>query len=309
MDTLDSTTIQNGLELLEKTDWQKLEIFGLMLLKAILIIIIGYALARLIRSRSYKIIARKDKILASFISQMLFVLCLVVMIIAAFGTIGVQTNSIIAVLGTAGVAIALGLKDSLSSVASGIALIILRPFKQGDLIEINGMQGSVESIQLFTTNLRLNDGKVAIIPNSTMSSATIINTTLNEQRRIEFILGVSYETNIEHFKATIVRVLESIPEVDSTQNHFIGLNEFAPSSMDFNIRFWVRLEYGILNVKSKVLESIKTALDKEGIEIPYNKLDITLLPKIELANSQDCEISESRQNFKAQASQDRKSVV
>ncbi|MCX2716686.1 mechanosensitive ion channel [Helicobacter sp. MIT 21-1697] len=254
----------------------QLEQFGIGLLKATLILIVGYYASRFIGNKVRKAIAKKDEILARFIAQIIFILSLVVMIIAALGTMGVQTNSIIAVLGTAGVAIALGLKDSLSSVASGIVLIILRPFKRGDLIEVSGLIGNVEAINLFTTNLRLNDGKFAIIPNSNMATANIINTTYNDQRRIELIIGVGYESDIESVKNIIIEVLQSTPEVDLEQPYFIGLTELASSSLNFTLRFWVKLEYGIINTQSKVLESIKTNLDKNGIEIPYNKLDINI---------------------------------
>lgn len=254
----------------------QLEHLGIALFKACIILIVGYYLSRFLSSKIRKIVAKKDEILSRFISQVVFILCLVVMIVAALGTIGVQTNSIIAVLGTAGVAIALGLKDSLSSVASGIVLIILRPFKRGDLIEVGGLVGSVEAINLFTTNLRLNDGKVAIIPNSNMATANIINTTFNDQRRIELIIGVGYESDIESVKKIIIEVLENTPEVDPNQQHFIGLTELGASSLNFTLRFWVKIEYGVLNAQSKVLESIKIALDKNGIEIPYNKLDVNI---------------------------------
>ncbi|WP_334086031.1 small-conductance mechanosensitive channel MscS [Helicobacter typhlonius] len=254
----------------------QIEQLSIGFLKAALILIIGYYLSRFVANKIRKAIAKQDEILARFIGQVIFVLLLVVMIIAALGTIGVQTNSIIAVLGTAGVAIALGLKDSLSSVASGIVLIILRPFKRGDLIEVSGLVGNVEAINLFTTNLRLNDGKFAIIPNSNMATANIINTTYNDQRRIELIIGVGYESDIESVKNIIIEVLQSTPEVDLEQQYFIGLTELASSSLNFTLRFWVKLEYGVLNTQSKVLESIKTNLDKHGIEIPYNKLDINI---------------------------------
>lgn len=254
----------------------QIEQLSIGFLKAALILIIGYYLSRFVANKIRKAIAKQDEILARFIAQVIFVLSLVVMIIAALGTIGVQTNSIIAVLGTAGVAIALGLKDSLSSVASGIVLIILRPFKKGDLIEVSGLVGNVEAINLFTTNLRLNDGKFAIIPNSNMATANIINTTYNDQRRIELIIGVGYESDIESVKNIIIEVLQSTPEVDLEQQYFIGLTELASSSLNFTLRFWVKLEYGVLNTQSKVLESIKTNLDKHGIEIPYNKLDINI---------------------------------
>lgn len=255
----------------------QLEQLGIALLKAALILIVGYYFSQFIGNKVRKAIAKKDEILAKFIAQVIFVLSLVVMIVAALGTIGVQTNSIIAVLGTAGVAIALGLKDSLSSVASGIILIILRPFKQGDLIEISGMTGYVEAINLFTTHLRLTDGKFAIVPNSNIAKANIVNTTLNEQRRIDLIIGVGYQSDVESVKNIINDVLQNTPEVDLAQTYFIGLSELGESSLNFTLRFWVKLESGVLNAQCKVLESIKAQLDKNGIEIPYNKLDVNII--------------------------------
>lgn len=254
----------------------QLEWLGIALLKASAILIIGYYLSRFIAKKAQNAVAIKDEILAKFIAQVIYVISLVVMIIAALGTIGIQTNSIIAVLGTAGVAIALGLKDSLSSVASGIVLIILRPFKRGDLIEVGGLTGNVEAINLFNTNLRLNDGKFAIIPNSNMAKANIINTTFNNQRRVDLIVGVGYDSNVEEVKSIIAKVLESTPEVDLSQKYFIGLTELGASSLNFTIRFWVKLESGVINTQSKVLESIKNALDSHNIEIPYNKLDVNI---------------------------------
>lgn len=259
----------------------QLEFLGIALTKAILILIVGYYFSRFFASKTRKALAKKDEILAHFIAQIIFILSLVVMVVAALGTIGVQTNSIIAVLGTAGVAIALGLKDSLSSVASGIVLIVLRPFKQGDLIEVGLLTGSVEAINLFTTNLRLSDGKFAIIPNSSMAKANIINTTYIDQRRIEFVLGVGYESDIYEVKKIIAQVLQDTSEIDLAQGYFIGLTAFGASSLDFTIRFWVKIEYGILNAKSKVLESLKLEFDKAGIEIPYNKLDVCVSESIQ----------------------------
>lgn len=255
----------------------QLQILGIALLKATLILVLGYYFSRFIRKKISQAIAKRDAILGQFISQVIFILSIVVIIIAALGTIGVQTNSIIAVLGTAGVAIALGLKDSLSSVASGIILIILRPFKQGDLIEISGMTGYVEAINLFTTHLRLTDGKFAIVLNSNIAKANIVNTTLNEQRRIDLIIGVGYQSDVESVKNIINDVLQNTPEVDLAQTYFIGLSELGESSLNFTLRFWVKLESGVLNAQCKVLESIKAQLDKNGIEIPYNKLDVNII--------------------------------
>ncbi|TLD97784.1 mechanosensitive ion channel [Helicobacter jaachi] len=253
------------------------EALGVAILKALLIIVLGYYVARFVSKKVCVAVGKKDEILARFISQVIFVVAIIVVIIAALGTIGVQTNSIIAVLSTAGVAIALGLKDSLSSVASGIILIVRRPFKQGDLIEVSGLIGQVEGINLFTTNIRLRDGKFAIIPNSNMATANIINTTYNDQQRIELIIGVGYESDIESVKQIIADILKSTPEVDLSQPYFIGLTELGASSLNFTLRFWIKLEYGTINAQSKVLESIKKSFDEHHIEIPYNRLDVSLI--------------------------------
>lgn len=256
-------------------------------LKAIAIIIAGYYVSKFVRYRIKKYVGKHDEILASFLSQVIFVLSFIVMIVAALGTVGVNTNSIIAVLGTAGVAIALGLKDSLSSVASGIILIVLRPFKKGDLIEFDKFIGSVDSINLFNTTLLLNDGKYAIIPNSNISRANVINVNFNDQRRIELIIGIGYSSDIQLVKELIIDIFNTTPEVDAKQGYFIGLTEFGESALNLTVRFWASNSYGIINTQSKVLESIKIAFDKNNIEIPFNKLDVQILDSKQTKSKKD----------------------
>ncbi|MGX2985369.1 mechanosensitive ion channel family protein [Helicobacter sp. 23-1048] len=253
-----------------------LEDITLISLKLIALMILGYYLSRFFAKKIKKGLQERDIVLANFLSQVVFIGINIVVIIAALGTIGVQINSIIAVLGTAGVAIALGLKDSLSSVASGIILIILRPFSPGDTIELGSLTGKVEAINLFNTTLRLPDGKLAIIPNSNIASANVINSTDITQRRLDIVFGVGYDSDIEKVKSIAVSVLESVPCVDSKKGYFVGLSDMASSSLNFIIRFWIGIEHGTVQSKAQVLEALKESLDKNGIEIPFDKLDVTL---------------------------------
>lgn len=253
-----------------------LENIAIISLKLIILMILGYYLSRFFAKKIKKALQEKDIVLANFLSQVVFIGINIVVIIAAFGTIGVQINSIIAVLGTAGVAIALGLKDSLSSVASGIILIILRPFSAGDTIEFGSLTGKVEAINLFNTTLRLPDGKLAIIPNSNIASANVINSTDITQRRLDIIFGVGYDSNIEKVKSIAISVLESVPCVDIKKGYFVGLSEMASSSLNFIVRFWIGIEHGTVQSKAQVLEALKVSLEKNGIEIPFDKLDVTL---------------------------------
>lgn len=249
---------------------------GFISLKIIILMLLGYYLSRFFAKKIKNGLQQRDIVLANFLSQVVFIGINIVVIIAALGTIGVQINSIIAVLGTAGVAIALGLKDSLSSVASGIILIILRPFSPGDTIEFSSLTGKVEAINLFNTTLRLPDGKLAIIPNSNIANANVINSTDITQRRLDIIFGVGYDSDIEKVKSIVANVLENAPYVDTKKGYFVGLSDMASSSLDFIVRFWIGIEHGTVQSKAQVLESLKVNLEKNGIEIPFNKLDVTL---------------------------------
>ncbi|MCE3037105.1 mechanosensitive ion channel [Helicobacter sp. faydin-H20] len=252
-----------------------LQSLGIAILKALLIAIFGWYFASFFRKKIYTFLKKKDEILANFIAQLIFVLCFLVAMIAALGALGIQTTSILTILGTAGVAIALALKDSLSSIAGGIVLIVLRPFKKGDTIEINNLNGSVESLNLFNTSIRLPDGRLAILPNKHIANANIINST-SEKRRIEWICGVGYQSDIEIVRHIIKDVIASMDKIDKTMAPFVGITDLGPNSLNFTIRVWAKLEDGIFGVRSELIERIKIAFDQNNIEIPYNKLDISI---------------------------------
>lgn len=259
--------------------WEEYQGQFWVLLKSIAMLLGGIYLAYFSRAKFKKIIGRRDEILGNFISQVIFVCVIILSGITAIGTLGVQTTSIIAVLGTAGLTIALALKDSLSSLASGIMLIILRPFKKGDLLELGSITGRVEAINLFHTTLRLPDNKLAIFPNEAVTKGVITNCTDAEKRRIEWVVGVGYKSDIEEVKNILSNVILSIDEISKDPAPFVGVTELSSSSIDFSIRIWIENNINIFAVRSQLIEECKKALDNAGIEIPYNQLDVRVSNK------------------------------
>lgn len=259
--------------------WNEYQGYIYAFLKGAVLFFCGIYIAFFSRTKIKKIIAKKDEILGNFVSQVFFVCIVILSAITALGTVGVQTTSIIAVLGTAGLAIALALKDSLSSLASGIVLIVLRPFKKGDLLEIGSISGRVEAINLFHTTLRLPDNKLSIFPNESITKGVITNCTDAEQRRIEWIVGVGYSSDIEEVKTILTGVIAEIEEISKDPSPFVGVSELNSSSIDFCIRVWIANHINIFEVRSKLIEECKKALDKAEIEIPYKQLDVRISNK------------------------------
>lgn len=249
----------------------------LVLLKVIVIFVIGFFLSRFARKKISKIIGKKDEILGNFISQVISISILIVAIVTALANMGIQTGSILAVLGTIGVAIALALRDSLSSIAGGIILIVLRPFRKNDTIELGSITGNVEGINLFNTMIRMPDDKLAILPNRNVVNANIINCTDSNKRRIEWVFGVKYDNNIEEIRHIIKDVINKMDKVDLSLAPFIGVTDFGQNSLNFTIRVWAKLEDNVFGIRSELIENTKIALDRQKIQIPPQKLDITIL--------------------------------
>lgn len=254
-----------------------LQSFVLVLLKVILIFVVGFFLSRFARKKINKIVGKKDEILGNFISQVISISILIVAIVTALANMGIQTGSILAVLGTIGVAIALALRDSLSSIAGGIILIVLRPFRKNDTIELGSITGNVEGINLFNTMIRMPDDKLAILPNRNVVNANIINCTDSNKRRIEWVFGVKYDNDIEEIRHIIKDVISKMDKVDSSVAPFIGVTDFGQNSLNFTIRVWAKLEDNVFGIRSELIENTKIALDGQKIQIPPQKLDITIL--------------------------------
>lgn len=254
--------------------------FSPKLLAAILIAILGLYLAKLARRYTFRLLLKvtKDEILSRFLARVLYAGVVVLTLITALSNLGVQTASIIAVLGTAGLAIALSLKDSLSNLASGIMLIVFRHFTKGDTVELNGTLGNVEEISLFHTKLTTPDNRSVILPNASIAQAKIINFTSNPTRRLEWTFSVSYESDIRRAKEVILFALQSESRLLEEPAPLVGVGALGASGVDFIVRAWVKKEE-FFAVQIAVNEAIKLALDEAAIEIPYNKLDVNLISK------------------------------
>lgn len=270
--------------------------------KAIFILIFGWWFAYFIAGRVRKILLRvlKDEMLSNFLSKIAFVGIMILVVVATLGTMGVQTTSIIAALGAAGLAIALALKDSLSNLASGIMLVVFRPFTKDDKVEIGGVVGVIEDISLFHTYMRMADGKLVIMPNTSVATTQVINYTRKHTRnidkdeklpkrkadniilRIDWLVGVGYTSNIDEVKKVILKAVESTANIDTGKKNaskkiFVGVNELQASGIEFAVRAWVVDNSKFAVTKSDMIENVKKALDAANIEIPYNKLDVNLV--------------------------------
>ncbi|MBR7118407.1 MAG: mechanosensitive ion channel [Helicobacteraceae bacterium] len=267
--------------------------------KSLIILILGIWFAYFVSVKAKKILQKvlKDEILSSFLSKVIFVGMIILVVVAVLGTMGVQTTSIIAALGAAGLAIALALKDSLSNLASGIMLVVFRPFIKNDTIEIGNSIGVVEDISLFHTYMKTPDGKLVVIPNTNVANSQIINYTARNAgskkmqdildateviRRIDWLIGVSYDSDIDKTKEIIKNAVLSTQNInngkdDPSKSVFVGLNELQASAIEFTVRAWVVNNDTFFKTKCDMIENVKKALDAANIEIPYNKLDLKII--------------------------------
>jgi small conductance mechanosensitive channel len=251
--------------------------FGLQVLAAIAVFVIGRWLARrisLLIQRGLKR-ANTDPALIGFFGNISYFGILVLVVVAAVGQLGVQTTSFIAVLGAAGLAIGLALQGSLANFAAGMLLILFRPFKAGDFIEAAGSAGIVEEIELFTTRLRTPDNKTVIVPNAQVTSGSITNYSDRETRRLDLEFGVSYGDDLDRVRQIIGEVLGEEARLLSEPEPTVGLLSLGDSSVNFAVRPWVRSE-DYWPVHFAVQEAMKKRFDREGISIPFPQRDVHL---------------------------------
>jgi small conductance mechanosensitive channel len=251
--------------------------FGLKIIAAILIFIVGRWVARLIQKVLEKTLvkAKVDSVLIPFTTNLVYTAVLVFVVIAALGQLGVQTTSFITILGAAGLAVGLALQGSLSNFASGVLMIIFRPFKTGDFIEGGGVSGVVKAIHIFTTTLTTPDNKRVIVPNSKMMGDNIINYSAEGTRRIDLTASISYGDSIDTAKAALMDLLTNDPRVLKDPAPFVGVSAMAESSIDFTVRPWVKVaDYWA--VVFDLNEAIKKRIEAEGLSIPFPQRDVHL---------------------------------
>jgi len=214
-----------------------------------------------------------DVTLVSFAGNLIYVALLAFVIIAALGQLGIQTTSFIAILGAAGLAVGLALQGSLANFAAGVLMVIFRPFQVGDFIEGAGVAGTVEEIQIFTTQLKTPDNKTIIIPNAKMTEGNITNYSNKGTRRVDLIFGIGYGDDIDKARNLIQDELSREKRILPEPAPQIVVVELAESSVNFAVRPWVNAgDYW--NVYFDLTENVKKRFDAEGITIPFPQRDI-----------------------------------
>jgi len=242
---------------------------------AIAIFVIGKIIARQISKLIQKGMQRagSDPILVGFIGNVSYGLLLVAVVLAAIDSLGVNVTSLMAILGAAGLAIGLALKDSLSNFAAGVMIIIFRPFKIGDYITAGGTSGSVDEIGLFATMMHTPDNQRIIVPNSAIIGGNITNTSALPTRRVDLVFGIGYDDNIGEARDIILSVIEADGRILADPAPAIAVAELADSSVNLNVRPWVEsADYWA--VRPDLIETIKVRFDEAGISIPYPQQDV-----------------------------------
>ncbi len=250
-------------------------IYGLKIIGAIVTLIIGIWIAKLLARTIGKVLKKKevDETLTKFVVSLVRIGLIAFVIISAAAQLGIQTASFIAVIGTAGLAIGFALQGSLSNFASGAMLIIFKPIKVGDYVEGGGVAGSVESVGIFVTTLITPDNKVIYVPNSNITGNNIVNYSAKDTRRVDMVFGIGYSDDIDKAKSVIQSMLESDSRIFKNPAPQIVVSALADSSVNFNVRPWVN-SADYWGVYFDVTEAIKKKFDAENISIPFPQRDV-----------------------------------
>jgi len=249
--------------------------YGIKIIGAFAVFIIGKWLAKLLTKLFRKGLEKSDTdiTLVKFLGDLVYFGLFVLVIIAALGTLGVNTTSFAAIVGAAGLAVGLALQANFSNFGAGVIILFLRPFKVGDFVEAGGATGVIESIGIFNTTVKTGDNKIIIVPNSNIIGGNIVNYSKEPVRRIDLVIGVGYEDDLKLVKSTLEEILNSHPKVLKDPAPAVALAELADSSVNFNVRPWVKSE-DYWGVRSELLETVKTTFDEKGINIPYPQMDV-----------------------------------
>lgn len=249
--------------------------WGINIVMALAIFLIGKFIVKILVSVSKKLMskAKVDSILINFISSIIGTVLLLFVVVASLDQLGVNTTSLIALIGAAGLAIGLALQGTLQNLASGVMLIIFRPFNDGDFVEAAGVAGVVEQIGIFTTTMRTGDNREIIVPNGEVFGGTITNYSRRATRRVDMVFGIGYDDDLLQAKEIIGRILSEDDRILADPAPTIAVGELADSSVNFNVRPWCKTA-DYWGVYGDIHEKIKLRFDAEGISIPYPQMDV-----------------------------------
>jgi len=244
---------------------------------AITVFVVGRLLVRLIATGLDRFLLKSgmDEILVNFIISISRTLLLLVVVIAALNQLGVDTTSLIALVGAAGLAVGLALQNSLQNFAAGVMLIIFRPFKCGDFVEVAGTAGVVEKVGIFSSTLRTGDNREMIVPNGAIYGGTITNYSARDTRRVDMSFGVGYGDDLKKAKEVLTQIIAADDRVLADPAPVIAVSELADSSVNFVVRPWVKsADYWA--VLWDTTEKVKLEFDAQGLSIPYPQMDVHL---------------------------------
>lgn len=245
--------------------------YGLQVLAAIIILVAGFWFAGFAKNKVRALLLRSrnvDEMLAGFLSTIVKYLVVAVTVLAVLNKFGVETTSLIAVLGAAGLAIGLALQGTLSNVAAGVMILFLRPFKVGDFVDIDGKGGTVKEVSLFTTELATVDNIQIILPNSRVWGSPILNYSAHPTRRVDLLMGISYEDDINQAMAIIEKLAGEDKRIKQDPAPVLAVGELADSSVNLIVRVWVDAP-DYWKVRWDMTKNVKEAFDQEGISIPF----------------------------------------
>lgn len=251
--------------------------YGLKVLVSIAIFIFGKMLVKKITALLKLVMhkAKVDNTLVEFLSNVIYFVLLIVVVLASLSTLGINTTSFLAVFGAASLAVGLALKDSLSNIGAAVLIIIFRPFEVGNYIEASGVSGTVEEINLFSTTLVTINNQTITVPNSTIINSNIINYSSKPTRRIDHTFGIAYGDDIKLAKEIMLQVIHEDERVLSEPAPFVAVSELAENSVNFTFRAWVKNEQ-YWDVHFDMLEKVKLAFDKNNISIPFPQMSVHL---------------------------------
>lgn len=252
--------------------------YGTKIILAIAIFVIGKWLAKAISKLLSKAVlaSTKDEMLQSFIRSISYFLLLLIVVIASLSQLGINTSSLVALIGAAGLAIGLSLQNSLQNFAAGVMLLIFKPFQKGDQIETGGTVGTVQQMGILVLELRTSDNKTVLIPNSSVFSGKITNYSANDTRRLNFVFDIAYDADLRKAKEIILQILTNEGKVLSTPAPDVSVSELAANSVKLGAQAWVNTS-DASSAYSSVLEQVKLAFDEAGIVILFNQLDVNLM--------------------------------
>jgi small conductance mechanosensitive channel len=250
---------------------------GIKLVIAIILLIVTFKIVNVLTKRIYKRLQKKhaDETIARVGMQSLRIVLKILILVCLVGYVGIETASISAVIASLGVGISLAVQGTLSNFAGGVIIIVMRPFKIGDFITSSGESGTVEDIKLFYTHIVTTDNRAVVIPNGTLANNVIVNASAKDTRRVDLTVSAAYGSDIDKVKQVITDVCTQNELIFKDPAPFVKLTKMGESSLDFVVRVWCnRPDYWDVNFY--LLDSIKKAFDANGIEIPFNQLDVTI---------------------------------